>query len=108
MRASTSRCATDFSRPYFAARWVTRSSLLLSEDRSSSENLPHLPRISLIMICLVSADGVCPVAAFLFEAGVEGEVVIQVSPKYRLNNRRNGHRSNDNNHIRSNRENTSH
>ena len=29
---------------------VTRSSLFLSEDRSS-EKLPHLPRISLIMIC---------------------------------------------------------
>src|SRR5271168_924120 len=58
MRASTSRCATDLSRPYFAARWVTRSSLFLSEHRSSSENLPHLARISLITICLVSAaDG---------------------------------------------------
>jgi hypothetical protein len=28
------------------------------------------------------------VAAFVFEAGVEDEVVIQVFPKYRLNNRR--------------------
>ena len=41
--------------------------LVLERGRSSSENLPHLPRISLIMICLVSAD-VCLVAAFLFEA----------------------------------------
>jgi hypothetical protein len=48
------------------------------------------------------------VEAFLFEAGVGGAVVIEVSPKYWLNNRRNDQRSNDNIHIRSKCENTSH
>jgi hypothetical protein len=47
------------------------------------------------------------VAAFVFEAGVDGEVVIQVSPKYRRNNQVNDHGSNDNSHIKSNREKTS-
>jgi hypothetical protein len=51
---------------------VTRSSLFLSDDGSCSENLLHLAPISLRTICLVSADGACPVAAFVFEAGVEG------------------------------------
>src|SRR5271170_8234871 len=94
MRASTSRCATDFSRPYFAARWVTRSSLFLSEDRSSSENLPHLARISLTTICLVSAaDVACPALKFVSKDTLKfvskdtldgefvyGEFVIYVSP----------------------------
>src|ERR1700722_15803415 len=66
MRASTSRFASDFSRPYFEARWVTRSFLFLSDDRSSSENLPHLARISLMTICLVSAaDVACPALKFV-------------------------------------------
>jgi hypothetical protein len=55
-----------------ATTWVTRSSLFLSDDGSCSENLLHLAPISLRTICLVSADGACPVAAFVFEAGVEG------------------------------------
>src|SRR5580704_9534296 len=76
MRASTSRFASDFSRPYFAARWVTRSSLFLSEDRSSSENLPHLARISSITICLVSAaDVACPALKFVSKDTLDGEFV---------------------------------
>jgi hypothetical protein len=46
-------------------------------------------------ICLFSADGPCSVAAFVFEAEVEGEVVIEVSPKYLANNRANDDRSDD-------------
>jgi hypothetical protein len=47
-----------FFQAVLEARWVTRSSLFLSEDRSSSENLSHLARISSITICLVSAADV--------------------------------------------------
>src|SRR3984957_5641750 len=74
MRASTSRFARDFSRPYFEARWVTRSFLFLSDDRSSSENLPHLARISLMTICLVSAaEGACPALKFAPKDTLDGE-----------------------------------
>src|SRR5580692_8929242 len=92
MRASTSRFASDFSRPYFEARWVTRSFLFLSDDRSSSENLPHLARISLITICLVSAaDVACPALKFVSKDTMDGELVcgefvIYVSPNTYLQN----------------------
>jgi hypothetical protein len=57
MKLSTSHWACVLLKPYVACSWITRSSLFVKADRSCSDSLLHLRRISSRMICLPPGGG---------------------------------------------------